>query len=494
MKLPIHIAVARLNARTFALAALGAVLAAAGCNEGGGLVDPPDSSVASVTVTGPSSLQVGGTAQLTATATNADGQPLPQKSFFWTSSDNAVAEVDGNGMVTARGPGSATITATSEEKPGTMPITVSAGPSIALSVERVTLSAQVGQSATGPVAVTNSGGGALSGLSGGVTYRAGEPIGWLTAALSSTTAPATLTLTASAANLQPGTYNATVALGSATAGVAARSVSVTFTVGQGPAVGLSATTISFAAVAGQESPPAQTVAVTNAGGATLSGLNGVVTYGAGQPTGWLTAALSSTTAPATLTLTANTSNLPAGTYSATVTIRSSLPGVAERSVNVTLTVAAQPVPIIQVAESSVSFSATAGQTSVPARTITITNAGPGTLTGLSGIVTYPLDQPAGWLTAALSSTTAPATLTVTANAANLQPGTYSAAVILRSSIAGVAERSVNVTLTVTAQAPSATTLAATNVATTTATVSGRVNPNGTATQAFFEVSTRQHVW
>jgi hypothetical protein len=102
---------------------------------------------------------------------------------------------------------------------------------------------------------------------------------------------------------------------------------------------------------------------------------------------------------------------------------------------------------------------------------------------------YPIGQPQGWLEVSLSPTTAPATLTLKPTAANLQPGTYTATVTLRSSVSGVADKSVNVTLVVTAQAPSATTLAATNIAITTATVSGRVNPNGTATQAFFEVST-----
>jgi uncharacterized protein YjdB len=403
-----------------------------------------------VTVTGqPASLQVGQSVRLTATAKNAAGEELRQKTFRWTSSNDAVARVSEEGVVTGVGPGSATITAVSEDKPGTMTIAVSAGPAIAISQVSVNLTAQVGQSATGSVSVTNGGGGTLSGLTGVITYGAGQPIGWLTAALSATTAPATLTLTASATNLQPGTYNATVVLRSATTGVAEKSVAVTFTVGAGPAIGLSATTISFAAVAGEESPPAQTVAVTNAGGGTLTGLDGVVTYGTGQPTGWLTVALSSTTAPATLTLTANTTGLPAGTYNATVTIRSSLPGVADRSVNVTLTVAAQPVPIIEVSRNAVSFSGAAGQANIPEQTVTVTNAGPGTLSGLSGVVLYPIGQPQGWLEVSLSPTTAPAALTLKPTAANLQPGTYTATVILRSSLTGVAEKSVNVTLTVT---------------------------------------------
>ncbi|MBA3970449.1 MAG: Ig-like domain-containing protein, partial [Gemmatimonadetes bacterium] len=149
MKFPTQIALARVNARTLVLLTLGAVLTAAGCEGGGGLVDPPDTSVAEVTVTGqPASLQVGQSVRLTATAKNAAGEELRQKTFRWTSSNDAVARVSEEGVVTGVGPGSATITAVSEDKPGTMTIAVSAGPAIAISQVSVNLTAQVGQSAT----------------------------------------------------------------------------------------------------------------------------------------------------------------------------------------------------------------------------------------------------------------------------------------------------------------------------------------------------------
>ncbi|HSG07883.1 MAG TPA: IPT/TIG domain-containing protein, partial [Longimicrobiales bacterium] len=73
-----------------------------------------------------------------------------------------------------------------------------------------------------------------------------------------------------------------------------------------PAIGLSATTATFNATVGGADPGAQQINVTNAGTGTLNGLSTVISYQAGQPTGWLTAALNQTTAPATITLSAAT--------------------------------------------------------------------------------------------------------------------------------------------------------------------------------------------
>lgn len=81
--------------------------------------------VASVTVSPASAtVAVGSTVQLTATPRDAGGNPLTGRTITWASSAVGVATVDANGLVTAVGPGSATITASSEGKSGTSTITV----------------------------------------------------------------------------------------------------------------------------------------------------------------------------------------------------------------------------------------------------------------------------------------------------------------------------------------------------------------------------------
>jgi hypothetical protein len=82
------------------------------------------------------------TQALTATTKDGSGNDLAGRAVTWASDANAVASVSTTGLVTAAGPGSATITATSEGKTGSAVITVADG----------------GQVATGGGTVTAAGG------------------------------------------------------------------------------------------------------------------------------------------------------------------------------------------------------------------------------------------------------------------------------------------------------------------------------------------------
>ncbi len=90
-------------------------------------------------------------------------------------------------------------------------------------------------------------------------------------------------------------------------------------VGPAPVIALATDSVTFDAVAGQGSPQPQSMAITNAGGLTLSGLTvGAIDYGTG-PASWLTAQLDTTVAPATLALQAVTGTITqAGSYLALV--------------------------------------------------------------------------------------------------------------------------------------------------------------------------------
>jgi hypothetical protein len=85
--------------------------------------------VASVDVT-PSSLRlsVGQTGQLTATPRDAAGNPLSGRVVTWSTSHGGVATVNGSGLVTAQGVGTATVTATSEGQSGSAQVTVTEPP------------------------------------------------------------------------------------------------------------------------------------------------------------------------------------------------------------------------------------------------------------------------------------------------------------------------------------------------------------------------------
>jgi hypothetical protein len=301
------------------------------------------------------------------------------------------------------------------------------------------------------VTVSNGGEGTLSGLTATVTYTAGQPGGWLEASLSANTAPSTLTLTATTGSLPAGAYSASVAIGSSGTSNSPQTLSVSFTVAPAPAgaplIALSSSSRSFTALQGGAAPAAQTVSITNAGEGTLSGLSTSVSYPEGQPGGWLSATLSGTTAPSTLTLAADPGSLAAGAYAATVTIASEVAGNGPETVTASLTVALPPD--IKVSHDGLEFTAQQGGAAPAAQEVMVTNAGGGTLSGLTVRVGYRDGEPTGWLTAELSGTTAPSTLTVTVNPGSLTPGVYTGSAHVESPAAGNEVESVDVTFTVT---------------------------------------------
>ncbi|MGH7462444.1 MAG: fibronectin type III domain-containing protein, partial [Longimicrobiales bacterium] len=191
--------------------------------------------------------------------------------------------------------------------------------------------------------MTNAGGGALTGLSTAITYGAGQSSGWLSATLSTTTAPATLTLRAGASGLPTGVYNATVGVSSPIAQNTPQNISVTFTIGGAqPAIAVVPRLLGFSAVRGTANPPAQNLDVTNVGGASLTGLAVSVTYPGQQPGGWLTSSVSQGTAPATITVSATTGSLPTGTYTAALGVTSPVAMNSPQTVDVTFNVLEPP--------------------------------------------------------------------------------------------------------------------------------------------------------
>jgi hypothetical protein len=171
---------------------------------------------------------------------------------------------------------------------------------------------------TAQVQITHTGSAELTGLAVAVEYASGS--GWLSATLSSTTTPSTLTLTATPPTTA-GSYTATATV-SAT-GVASQAVTVHLTIGAPPGVPvihLSPTIVSFEGMENAAASPDQTIAISNTGTGSLTGLTRSVSYQSG--TGWLTATLSSPAAPAAVLLHATTGSLVEGTYSATVSVAS----------------------------------------------------------------------------------------------------------------------------------------------------------------------------
>lgn len=83
---------------------------------------PPPPVVASVALTGPTKLTVGRADTVKATARTAAGVTVAGKTFAFTSSNTAAVTVDASGIVRAGGPGTATISGTTDGVTGTLTI------------------------------------------------------------------------------------------------------------------------------------------------------------------------------------------------------------------------------------------------------------------------------------------------------------------------------------------------------------------------------------
>ena len=120
---------------------------------------------------------------------------------------------------------------------------------------------------------------------------------------------------------------------------------------------------------------------------------------------------------------------------------------ANKTVTAVFTAATQH---IQLSTSSLTFSATAGGASPAAQTVSITNGGSGTLSGLT--ITFPDGQPT-WISATLSGGTAPATLTVTVFMTDpfgnpFGAATYTTRIAINSTVASNSPQYINVTFTI----------------------------------------------
>lgn len=394
------------------------------------------------------SLPAGDSLPLVAALHGEAGTPLPNRPVSWSSDDPSVASVRSDGMVTGVAPGVTQVRAASGQARGTATVTVVHAP-------RITMSERTVRFETGPLSATpvsravgieNGGGGQLSDLAFTLTHLSGEPEGWLAVSLAGTTAPTSLTLSASTSGVGAGVYRADVEIRSPRAENSPEVLEVELVVGDGdPSIEVSPSALGFAAEVGQAAPPSQTVQVENSGGGELGGLDVSISY-KGSPTGWLGASLEGDEAPADLVVSVAPEGLVAGMHEASVLVTSAAASNSPRALSVRLTVGGLPA-WIELDPRAVDFEVTQDGPTPSSRTVRVENDGGGSLGGLSASVSYGSGV-SGWLEAELGSSSAPADLTLSVTETDLTPGTYRATVGVRSSQSANSPQSVTVRLKV----------------------------------------------
>ena len=118
---------ARLAAAGYFAAATLAV-ACSGTDEPTAPVAPPSPTLTIRVSPANGAVQVGDTIRFTATVTDASGQPVPNPAITWSTSQASQAWAREDGLVTGAGPGTPTVTATSQGATGDATLTVTASP------------------------------------------------------------------------------------------------------------------------------------------------------------------------------------------------------------------------------------------------------------------------------------------------------------------------------------------------------------------------------
>lgn len=307
----------------------------------------------------------------------------------------------------------------------------------------LTFAADPGHTAPLAAITITSTGAPLSGLTFTIDKPAGSPNWLFLNPSSAASTPATILAIAYAYTLQDGVYRATINVSATGPPSRTLSIPVTFVVGSGGG-GQNATltaapaSLSFSGQAGATSPASQQINITSTPDATPFSVSTSTTDGRS----WLGALPVNATAPATVTVSVNTTGLPAGSYSGTVTLTPT--GGSAVQVPVTLSVASASG--LAVTPASLDFSYTIGGAGPSAKTFQVTSTGS---SPVSFTTTATMTDGSGWLSSTPASGTTPQAVTVTINSAALTTAGVYRGKVRVAPPGGNASASVDVPVTVT---------------------------------------------
>jgi uncharacterized protein (TIGR03437 family) len=266
----------------------------------------------------------------------------------------------------------------------------------------------------------------VSGLGFTVSKSAGAD--WLVLGSTGGVTPRLIYAHVDPSNLGPGAYQATLTITSALAAPVSSTVAVTLQVAPGgnPVLAVDKTGLSFTFPSHPTSAETQVVRVSNAGTHELAFSASVQTANGGQ---WLSVNPASGSAtpksPGRISVTADPTGLPVGTYTGTVTITSPTTGEGDL-VHVTLTLSTLD-QAIRLSHAALSFTAVADGGVVPPGSFAVINIGRGSMN--FQISTRTLSGGPQWLSAtpesgvAISGNPAPR-IRVSVNQSGLTPGFY----------------------------------------------------------------------
>jgi uncharacterized protein (TIGR03437 family) len=259
----------------------------------------------------------------------------------------------------------------------TIPVTMTVAPG-AISATPQNLNFNLNQGANATQAIQLAGAGSTS-------FSATTGAAWLAVSPSSGNIPATVNVTASAANLAPGLYAGTVTI---TGGGATLAINVGLTVSSNT-LSASPSNVTLTYSLGSATLPTASISVTSS----VTGLPFSLTARTDSGGNWLVARTNSSTTPAQVTVTVEPADLSAGTYRGIVTLTSGAGD--QRTVQVNLTVLGNPAPSIRTILNGATLQPT---TLAPGLIVMVQGSNLGPTTGVTATV-----QPAGAILNVLSN-------------------------------------------------------------------------------------------
>lgn len=200
-----------------------------------------------------------------------------------------------------------------------------------------------------------------------------------------------------------------------------------------PQLTVNPTELSFTATKGKGNPEPKALEIGNDGGGTLD-------WSAQTTAGWLQLSRSSGTAPASVEVSANVSDLTAGTYERRIVITASGAQGSPATVPVELSLQeGEASATLEVKPRELTFEATADKSAPPAQSLSVVNGG-------DGLLEWKARTTVPWIQLSLEEGFAPSDVEVSVNPGDLSPGTHEGRIVITSPDADNGPIRVDVTL------------------------------------------------
>ncbi len=357
-----------------------------------------------------------------------------------TTAATLTININAAGLTAGTYTGAVTLSVTGQA-PVAIPVslTVSASPLLNFVPASLTFTSQLGGAAPPPqqLSITSTSS-AIVNLN--ATASVSQGTSWLSVSPATGATPSNLQVSVNPAGLPEGVYFGTILVSSNPAGTAGNSplvVPVVFSVGGTTSLVITPGPLSFTQIQGGAAPPAQTLNVSSSG-AILSFTAAASIFGGGT---WLSVAPTTGITPGQIQVSVNGSALSFGTYTGSILI--SAPGASNTPQVVPITLTVTTPPTVTANPSALTFNATTSGTAPASQTFELRSAAANVTFSATTSVTGGFQN---WLTVTPLSGTTPATLTVSVNPQNLQPGTYTGTVSLNVGLAAPIAVSVVMTI------------------------------------------------